>query len=83
MKRGIYSLKGAFINQLQYDLDNRGFSSTKQNTNTIIDAMESQTKNIMEERVRKTEVITSKVAEGSGTNGSNIIEIVIEEEEEE
>ena len=52
------------------------------NPKTIIDAMASQTKRIMEEIERKTEVLTSKVTEGSGTNGSNIMYIAIEEEEE-
>ena len=37
----------------------------------------------MEEIVRKTEVQTSKVKEGSGKYGSNIVDIAIEEEEEE
>ena len=33
--------------------------------------------------MKKTEVITSKVTEGSETNGSNLMDIAIEEEEEE
>ena len=37
----------------------------------------------MEEIVRKSEVITSKVTEGSLTNISNLMYISIEEEEEE
>ena len=53
------------------------------NPKTIIDAMASQTKRIMEEIERKTEVLTSKVTEGSGTNVSNLMDINIEEEEEE
>ena len=61
----------------------RGFSSSNHNTNTIIDVMASQTKHIMEEIVRKTDVLTSKLIEGSGTNGSNLMDILIEEEEEE
>ena len=32
--------------------------------------------------MRKTEVLTSKVTEGSGTNVSNLMDINIEEEEE-
>ena len=44
----------------------------------IIDAMASQKKQIMEEIVRKTEVLTSKVKEVSGKNVSNIMDIVIE-----
>ena len=47
LKREIESLKGKIINQLQYEMDKRGFSSTDKNTKTIIDAMESQTKHIM------------------------------------
>ena len=47
LKREIQSLKGAIINQLQDDMDKRGFYSTDNNINTIIDAMASQTKNIM------------------------------------
>ena len=31
----------------------------------------------------KTELLTSKVTEGSGTNGSNIMDIAVEDEEEE
>ena len=37
----------------------------------------------MEEIVRKTELITSNVTEVSGTNGSNLTDMVIEGEEEE
>ena len=37
----------------------------------------------MEEIVRKTEVLMSKVTEGPGTNASTIMDMVIEEEEEE
>ena len=48
------------------------------NTKTIIDAMTSQTKQIMEEMVSKTEILTSKVTEGSGTNDSNLMYIPIE-----
>ena len=52
------------------------------NTKTIIDSMASQKKQITEEIVRKTELLTSKVTEGSGKNGSNHMYIWIEEEEE-
>ena len=48
LKCEIKSLKGKIINQLQDDMDKRGFSSTDHNIKTIIDAMESQTKQIME-----------------------------------
>ena len=60
----------------------RGFYSKEHNTNTIIDAMVSQIKHIMKEISRKTELLTIKLTEGSGTNGSNIMDIEIEEEEE-
>ena len=60
-KHKIQTLKEVVINQLQDDMDKRGFSSTQNNTKTIIDAMASQTKQITEERVRNTEVLTSKV----------------------
>ena len=40
-------------------------------------------KDITEEIVRKTELLQSKVTEGSGWNGSNLMDIAIEEEEEE
>ena len=46
----------------------------------IIDAMASQTKHIMEEIVRKNEVLMSKVTEVSGGDCFNIMNIVIEEE---
>ena len=81
LKREIKSLKGATINQLQDEIYNRGFSSKEKNTNTIIDAMSSQTKQIMEETVMKTEVLTIKVTEVSGGNGYNLMDIEIEEEE--
>ena len=61
-------------------MDKIGFSSTDHNTNTIIDAMASQTKQIMEEIVRNNEVLQIKVIEVSGGNGSNLMDIVIEEE---
>ena len=61
LKREIESLKGEIINQLQADMDKMGFSSTEHNTKTVIDAMAPQTKQIMEEIVRKTEVLKSKV----------------------
>ena len=77
LKREIESLKGTIINQLQDEMYKRGFSSTEYNTKTIIDAIASQTKQIMEEIVRETEVLTSKVTEGSGTNGSNLMDISI------
>ena len=48
-------------------MDKRGFSSIDQNTKMIIDTMTSQTKHIMEEIVRKNEVIRSKVIEVFGT----------------
>ena len=64
-------------------MEKKGFSFTENNTRTIIDSMASQTKNIMEETVRKTEVITSKVTEGSGKNGVNIMYISIDEGKEE
>ena len=83
LKLEIKSLKGTIINQLQDEMDKRGFSSTEHNTKAIIDTMASQTKQNMEEIVRKTEVLTSKVREGSVTNGYNIMDIVIEEKEEE
>ena len=63
-------------------MDKRGFYSKEHNTNTIIDAMVSQIKHIMKEISRKTELLTIKLTEGSGTNGSNIMDIEIEEEEE-
>ena len=59
----------------------RGFSSTENNTKTIIDTMASQTKHIMEEIMRKTGLLTSKAIEVSGTNGSNIMDIAIDSEE--
>ena len=40
---------------MQDDMDKRGFYSMEKNTITIIDAMVSQTQQIMEEIVRKTE----------------------------
>ena len=49
------------------------------NIKTIINAMASQEKQIMEETAMKTEVLTSKVTQVSGTNGSNIMDIAIEE----
>ena len=51
----IQSLKEKIINQLQDEMDRRVFSYTEHNIKTIIYAMESQTKHIMEEIVRKTE----------------------------
>ena len=83
LKREIESLKGEITNQLQDEMDKRGFSSMEHNTKRIIDEMASQTTNIMEETVIKTDLITSKVTEGSGTNGSNLMDTSIEEEEEE
>ena len=56
-------------------MDRRGFSSTEHNTNTIIDAMVSQTKHIIEEIVSNTEVLTSKVTEVSVTNSYDIMHI--------
>ena len=61
LKRETDYLKGTTINKLQYDMYKRGFSSMKHNAKTIIDVMASQTKHIMEEIVRKTEVLTCKV----------------------
>ena len=53
LKREIESLKREIINQLQAEMYNRQFSSTEHNTETIIDVMASQTKNITEEIVRR------------------------------
>ena len=61
----------------------RGSSSTEHNINKINDAMASPKKNSTKEIVRKTEVLKSKVAEGSWTNGSNLMDMATEEEEEE
>ena len=47
-KYEIESLKGKTINQLQYRIDKRGFSSAEHSTKTILDEMTSQTKQIME-----------------------------------
>ena len=44
--------------------------------------MSSQTKQIMEEILSNTEVLTSELKEVSVTNGSNIMDIAIEGEEE-
>ena len=63
-------------------MDKGGFSSTEQNNKTIVDAMESQTKIIIEEIVSKTELLPSKVTDGSGTNFPNLMDIATEEEEE-
>ena len=60
-------------------MENIGFYCTENNIKTIVDAMESQTKHIMEEIVRNTEVITIKVTELSATYGSNIMDIDIED----
>ena len=78
LKREIKFLNGTIINQLHYEMYNRGFYSKDHNTNTIIAAMASQAKQIMEKIVRKTEVLSIKVTEGSGNNGSNIMDIEIE-----
>ena len=48
LKREIESLNGKITNQLQDELDERGFSSTEHNNKTTIDAMASQTKHITE-----------------------------------
>ena len=61
-------------------MDKREISSTEHNTKTIIDAIAPQTKNTMEEIVRNTEVLTSKVTELSGKKCSNLMNIEIEEE---
>ena len=61
MKREIESLKGAIINKLQDEMENIGFFSTEHNIKAIIDAMASEKKHIMEEIVRKIEVLTGKV----------------------
>ena len=82
LRRKIKSLKREIINQLHNEMDKRRFYSMDHNTNTIIDAMASQTKHIMEEIVRKTEVLTIKVTEVSGTKVSNLMDIAIDEEEE-
>ena len=78
VKREIESLKETIVNQLQDDMDKRGFFFMEHNTKTIIDAMTSQTKQTMQEIVKKTEVITSKVKEVSGTNASNVMDVVID-----
>ena len=44
LKRKIHSLKGTIINQLQDEMDKRGFSSTYHNTKTFIHTMESHKK---------------------------------------
>ena len=44
LKREIKSLKGIIINQLQDEMDKRGFSSMYHNTKEIIDEMASQKK---------------------------------------
>ena len=46
---------------MQYEMDKRGFYSMEHNTKTSNDAMASQIRNIMEEIVRNTEVLMSKV----------------------
>ena len=53
LKREIESLKGEMINQPQYEINKRGFSSTEHNTKTIIDTMAFK-KKTMEEMARKT-----------------------------
>ena len=58
-------------------MDKRFFSAADPNTKAIIDAMASQTKNIMEEIVSNNEVLTSKLAEWSVTNGSNLMDMAI------
>ena len=83
LRRKINSLEVTIINQLQDEVYKRGCSSAEHNTKTIFNTMESQIKQIIEEIVSKTEVITSKVIDGSETNVSNITDIAIEEEEEE
>ena len=44
--------------------------------------MASRKKQILEEMVKNTELIISTVIEGSETNGSNLMEVYIEYEEE-
>ena len=61
-------------------MDKRVFSSVEHNTKTIIGAMVSQIKQITEEIVRRTELLTSKVTKVSGTNGFNIMDMAIDEE---
>ena len=48
LKREIDYLKGTIINQLQDEMGKRGFYSMDHNNKTIIDAVASQTKQIME-----------------------------------
>ena len=64
-------------------MEKRDFSFMDHNTKKIIDEMTSQTKQIIKEIGRKTEVLKSKVKQGSGTNDSNIMDIEIEKEEQE
>ena len=59
-------------------MDKIGFSSKEHNTKMIIDAMASQTKHTMEQIMINTEVLTSKLTEGSGKNGSNHMDIAID-----
>ena len=62
-------------------MDKKGFYYTEHTTKKIIYAMAWLTKQIIKEIVRKTEVLTSKVAYVSGRNGSNIMDILIDEKE--
>ena len=78
LKGEIESLKETIINHLQDEMDKRGISFTEHNNKTFIDAMAQKKKNITEETMRKTEVLTSKVTEESVKNGSNIMDIEIE-----
>ena len=60
-------------------MDKRGFSSTEHNTKITINAMAPQKIQIIEEVVSNNEVIMSKATEGSVTNGSNLMDISIED----
>ena len=64
-------------------MDKRGNYSTVNDTRKIIDVMVSQKNLIMEEIVSKADVLMGKVTEVLGKNGSNIMDITIEEKEEE
>ena len=58
-------------------MDKRFFSVVDPNTKAIIDGMASQSIHIMEEIVSNNEVLTSKLAEWSVTNGSNLMDMAI------
>ena len=78
LKHEIKSLKGTIINQLQDEIYKRVFYSMDHSTNHWQNGI---TKNIYHGRNSgNTDVLTSKVTEGSGTNGSNLNDIAVEEE---